>query len=75
MPQMVADFLEGQALCYQMHCAGVAQCMRSSMHRMKSDICYASTDNIVKTAYRERFNGRFKRKEYLATGILRSNAS
>ena len=75
MPQMVADFLKGKALCYQMHCAGVAQCVRSSMHRIKSDICHASTDNIVKAAYRERFNGCFKRKEYLVTEILWSNGS
>ena len=70
MAQMISNFLEGQALCYQMHCTRVAQRVRSMMQGMKFDICHASTDNIVETAGGERLNGCFKRKEYLAMEVL-----
>lgn len=71
MAQMISNFLEGQALCYQMHCTRVAQRVRSMMQGMKFNICHASTDNIVETAGGERLDGCFKSKEYLAMEVLR----
>jgi hypothetical protein len=42
---------------------------------MEAYIFHTSTDDIVETAYGERFNGCFEGEEYLTTVVLRSDIS